>query len=127
MQKQRSRDTGIELALRSELHRRGHRFRVHCRLIAKSRREVDIVLPRHRLAVFVDGCFWHACPDHASWPKHNAEFWRAKIEGNTLRDRQTDSELVAAGWKVLRVWEHTAACDAADIVETHMTAGTRRT
>jgi len=59
-----------------------------------------------RVIVFIDGCFWHGCPEHATWPAHNAEFWREKIETNRLRDRDTDERLTDAGWKVVRVWEH---------------------
>lgn len=113
MRSQRERDTGIELALRSTLHRRGLRFRVHRRVLPGLRREADIVFPRARLAVFVDGCFWHGCPDHATWPKHNAAFWRGKISANVERDRDTDARLEAAGWRVVRVWEHEALESAA--------------
>jgi len=66
----------------------------------------DFVFSRERLAVFVDGCFWHGCPTHATWPKHNAAFWRAKILGNRRRDRAVTRELKQAGWRVLRIWEH---------------------
>jgi DNA mismatch endonuclease (patch repair protein) len=112
MQAQRERDTGIERAIRSKLHARGLRFRLHRRLLAGSRREADLVFGRARVAVFVDGCFWHGCPEHATWPKHNADFWRAKIERNVERDRDTDARLAAEGWHVVRVWEHEDA-DAA--------------
>jgi DNA mismatch endonuclease (patch repair protein) len=66
----------------------------------------DIVFTRKRVAVFVDGCFWHGCPIHASWPKRNADFWRTKIEGNRRRDCEQDRALVEAGWRVVRIWEH---------------------
>jgi len=66
----------------------------------------DFVFPRAKLAVFVDGCFWHGCPRHVTWPKANAAFWREKIEGNLARDRRADRTLRAAGWRVLRIWEH---------------------
>ncbi|MBI4626239.1 MAG: very short patch repair endonuclease [Verrucomicrobia bacterium] len=66
----------------------------------------DFVFPRARLAVFVDGCFWHGCPAHATWPKHNARFWRAKILGNRQRDRTVNRLLKQAGWRVVRIWEH---------------------
>jgi DNA mismatch endonuclease (patch repair protein) len=112
MQAQRERDTGIERAIRSRLHARGLRYRLHQRLLGGSRREADLVFPRSRVAVFVDGCFWHGCPEHATWPKHNADFWRAKIERNVERDRDTDARLAAEGWHVVRVWEHEAV-DAA--------------
>lgn len=118
MQRQRTRDTGVEIALRSELHRRGLRFRVHRRPLRDVRREADIVNASLRLAVFVDGCFWHGCPEHATWPKANDEFWRSKIEGNRERDRDTDRRLHEAGWSVVRVWEHEPASEAADRVMT---------
>lgn len=118
MRAQRERDTGIERALRSLLHRQGLRFRVHRRVLAGLRREVDLVLPRSRVAVFVDGCFWHGCPHHGTWPKNNGTFWKAKIMGNMERDRDTDQRLEAAGWKVVRVWEHELAADAAERIKT---------
>lgn len=114
MRRQRSRDTGVELALRSELHRRGLRYRVHRRPLPGVRREADLVIAKLRLAVFVDGCFWHGCPEHATWPKSNGDFWRAKIEGNRVRDRETDELLVAEGWTVVRVWEHEVVRAGAD-------------
>ena len=106
MSRQRSRDTGIEMALRRELHRSGLRFRIHRRPLPGVRREVDIVFGPVKVAVFVDGCYWHGCPEHATWPKSNAEFWKAKIEGNRLRDADTDARFAGAGWTVVRVWEH---------------------
>jgi DNA mismatch endonuclease, patch repair protein len=117
MTSQRQRDTKGELELRSLLHRRGLRFRVHA-LLPGLRRRSDIVFTRARVAVFVDGCFWHGCPEHGSWPKQNADWWREKIEANQRRDRDTDARLKAAGWTVIRVWEHDDPTRAADrIVE----------
>jgi DNA mismatch endonuclease Vsr len=113
MRAQRERDTGIEREIRSRLHARGLRFRVHRRLLKGSRREVDVVFPGAKVAVFVDGCFWHGCPEHGTWPRNNADFWRRKIEGNLERDRDTDARLEADGWTVVRVWEHEAPADAA--------------
>jgi DNA mismatch endonuclease (patch repair protein) len=113
MRAQRERDTGIERTIRSLLHARGLRFRVHRRLLAGSRREVDVVFPGARVAVFVDGCFWHGCPEHGTWPRNNAEFWRSKIEENIRRDRDTNARLEADGWTVLRVWEHESPDEAA--------------
>jgi DNA mismatch endonuclease, patch repair protein len=113
MRAQRERDTGIEREIRSRLHARGLRFRVHRRLLAGSRREVDVVFPGAKVAVFVDGCFWHGCPEHGTWPRNNAAFWREKIEGNVRRDRDTDARLQDEGWTVVRVWEHEAPADAA--------------
>src|SRR5439155_11794624 len=70
------------------------------------RRRADILFTRARLAVYVDGCFWHVCPRHATWPKANAAWWKKKLEGNVLRDRGTDRMLRAAGWRVAHVWSH---------------------
>ena len=81
------------------------------------RRRADLVFPRSRLAVYVDGCFWHSCPQHATFPKNNAQWWAEKLAGNVARDRDTDEKLIAAGWTVVRVWEHEAATAAADRVE----------
>lgn len=76
-----------------------------------------MVFPRYRIAVLVDGCFWHACPDHATWPKANAEWWQAKLEANVRRDADTDLRLTTAGWTVVRVWEHESPDEAADRTE----------
>jgi DNA mismatch endonuclease, patch repair protein len=116
MQAQARRDTGAERALRSRLHRQGLRFRVHKRPIQPLRREADIVFRPARVAVFIDGCFWHGCPDHASWPKQNKDWWREKIETNRRRDAETDSLLRDAGWLVLRFWEHEDPTAAAETV-----------
>lgn len=113
MQLQSSRNTHPEVALRSALHRMGLRFRVHIRPVPGVRREADVVFPRARVALFVDGCFWHGCPQHASWPKANASWWKAKIDANQARDRDTDERLAEAGWLVVRVWEHEAVDEAA--------------
>ncbi|MGX7825453.1 very short patch repair endonuclease [Actinokineospora sp. 24-640] len=113
MSRQKARDTGTEIALRRALHALGLRYRVHRRPVAGVRREVDVVFTRVRVAVFVDGCFWHGCPEHVTWPRRNAEFWRAKIEGNRARDRDTDARLADAGWRVVRVWEHEDPAEAA--------------
>jgi DNA mismatch endonuclease (patch repair protein) len=117
MSRTAQRDNSRERALRSELHRRGLRFRLHRRLLVGSRRSVDIAFPASRTAVFVDGCFWHGCPEHGTWPKNNADWWRAKIDENVTRDRDTDRKLAEAGWTVLRVWEHEAIETAADRIE----------
>jgi DNA mismatch endonuclease (patch repair protein) len=106
MRRTAQRDTPPELALRSALHRLGLRFRVHVRPIRGLLRQADVAFPSARVAVFVDGCFWHGCPLHGTWPKANAEWWRAKIESNRARDADTDRRLRAAGWTVVRVWEH---------------------
>ncbi|WP_231496063.1 very short patch repair endonuclease [Cellulomonas sp. HZM] len=116
MARVRSRDTTPEMALRRELHRRGRRFYVNRRLLG-DRRTADIVFPRARLAVFVDGCFWHMCPRHGTQSHTNSDWWREKLSGNVERDRRTDVDLAAAGWAVLRVWEHDSVAGAAEAVE----------
>jgi DNA mismatch endonuclease (patch repair protein) len=113
MQGNRKRDTRPELAIRSELHRRGLRYRVDARPIRTLRCKADIVFRPKKVAVFVDGCFWHGCPDHGTSPKTNAAYWRAKIGRNVERDRVNEAELGAAGWTVIRVWEHETPADAA--------------
>ena len=116
MERQTQRDTQPERALRSELHRRGLRYRLHQRPIPSLRRQADLVFTRARVAVFVDGCFWHGCPTHGTWPKNNAEWWRAKIAANQQRDQNTDNALAEAGWLSVRVWEHEDPRAAADRV-----------
>ncbi|WP_433471434.1 very short patch repair endonuclease [Saccharomonospora azurea] len=120
MSRQRSRDTGTEISLRKALHAQGHRFRVHRRPVKGLRREADIVFGPARVAVFVDGCFWHGCPEHATWPKNNAAFWRAKIEANQRRDADTDRQLTEAGWLSIRVWEHEDTESAATRISEHV-------
>ncbi|MFE0327945.1 very short patch repair endonuclease [Streptomyces sp. NPDC058960] len=120
MSRQRSRNTEVEVLLRRELHRAGLRYRVHRRPLPGVRREADVVFGPARVAVFVDGCYWHGCPEHATWPKTNADFWRTKITRNQERDRDTDRKLIEAGWMPMRVWEHedpaVAARKIADVV-----------
>jgi DNA mismatch endonuclease (patch repair protein) len=101
----RRRDTRPELAVRRALHRDGMRFRVDYSPLA-DRRRADIVFTRARVAVFIDGCFWHSCPDHASVPRSNQDYWIPKFRRNVERDRETDADLLTAGWTVLRFWEH---------------------
>ena len=117
MQGNRSRDTAPELALRKLLHARGLRYRVDVRPEKALRRKADIVFTRQRICVFVDGCFWHQCPDHATTPRTNNTYWTTKIETNVRRDRETDERLAEAGWTVLRFWEHDDVLAAADAVE----------
>jgi len=113
-------DTKPELALRSELHRRGLRFRKDLRLdLGTVKPRPDIVFTRARVAVFVDGCFWHSCPDHRGpLPKSNAEYWTAKLTRNVERDRAYDVAMRRAGWTVVRVWEHIGVPEAARLVVT---------
>ncbi|OKI33443.1 very short patch repair endonuclease [Saccharothrix sp. CB00851] len=107
MRANKGRDTRAELALRSALHAVGLRYRVGTRPIKEVRRTADVVFTKAKVAVFVDGCFWHGCPEHYRPAKGaNAEFWRAKIDGNRRRDSDTDERLRRAGWEIVRVWEH---------------------
>ena len=116
MQSTPRRETPCEIAVRKAVHRLGLRFRVDLRLPG-TRRRADLAFISARVAVFVDGCFWHGCPKHATWPKANAKWWREKIETNRRRDRNTDSTLLASGWRVLRYWEHDDASSAARKIE----------
>jgi DNA mismatch endonuclease (patch repair protein) len=116
MSKVRQKWTDAEIALRHELYRRGLRYRVNLEVLKKPRRVAAIVFPGLRIAVFIDGCFWHGCPVHGTWPKRNAEFWRQKIEANRLRDADTNERLRGIGWRVLRFWEHEQSSMAAEII-----------
>ena len=116
MAKVRQKGTAAEMALRRELYRRGLRYRVDYEVLEKPRRVADVAFPGLRIAVFVDGCFWHGCPEHASWPKQNAEFWRQKIEANQQRDRDTNERLDRMGWTVLRFWQHESPAEAAESI-----------
>jgi DNA mismatch endonuclease, patch repair protein len=122
MRANRGKDTGPELKLRRELHSRGLRYRIHRKIIPGLRRSADIVFPKARLAVFVDGCFWHGCPVHGTTAKSNRSYWDAKIEENRQRDRDTDRRLREAGWKPLRIWEHQPVLEAADLIQAALTA-----
>lgn len=113
MQANRRRDTTPELNLRRALHRLGLRYRVDKRPLPDLNRRADIVFGTSRVAVVVHGCFWHGCPQHFSLPATNADYWRAKIETNTARDRDTAERLGQAGWTVVTVWEHEDATEAA--------------
>ena len=116
MAKVRQKGTGAEMALRRELYRRGLRYRVDFEVLRQPRRVADIAFPGLMIAVFVDGCFWHGCPEHATWPKQNAAFWLQKIEANRHRDTETNDRLRSMGWTVLRFWEHEPAPSAADTI-----------
>jgi len=117
MQSARQRDTKPELMLRSALHRRGLRFFVDRAPSPTVRRRADVVFPRLRIAVYIDGCFWHGCPLHGTWPKANADWWREKIARNRERDRDTNRQLADANWTVVRVWEHESTDEAAERIE----------
>lgn len=114
LRRQPTRDTAPEIALRRALHARGLRYRVDRQVLPGVRRRADLVFGPARLAVFVDGCFWHSCPMHGIAPKNNADWWQAKLGRNVARDRDTDRRLQQAGWAVLRVWEHEPVQAAAD-------------
>lgn len=106
MQTQRRVDTKPELELRRLLHARGLRYRVAYPVPGAPRRTIDIAFPGKRVAVFVDGCYWHRCPEHHIPAKNNAGWWAEKLQTNVERDRETDRLLREAGWTVLRAWEH---------------------
>jgi DNA mismatch endonuclease, patch repair protein len=121
MRRNPRRNTGPEVALRSELHRRGLRFRKDLPLRFPDRTiRPDIAFPRARLAVFVDGCFWHACPIHGNEPRANQQYWQPKLARNVARDRAVDAVLRREGWTVLRAWEHEPASGVADRVEAEL-------
>lgn len=123
MEANRRSETRPERLLRSALHKRGLRFRKDKRLRAAGRWvRPDVVFGPVRVAVFVDGCFWHRCPAHATHPQANAAFWQAKFDRNVGRDRADDLALGQAGWTVIRVWEHEDADLAADLIETTVRA-----
>lgn len=113
MRSNRGRDTKPELALRSAVHALGLRYRVSVRPLRDVRRTADLVFPTERVAVFLDGCFWHGCADHHTVAVTNAGFWADKVKGNIARDRDTDSRLAEAGWLSVRVWEHEDPATAA--------------
>ncbi len=106
MSQVRRRDSGPELRLRSDLHRRGLRFRVDVPLPGMRRRRADILFKSAKVAVLVDGCFWHGCPQHGVLPNANREWWQQKLQENRARDAETDRFLEAQGFLVFRVWEH---------------------
>jgi DNA mismatch endonuclease, patch repair protein len=106
MSRQRRRDTGPEMQLRRALHRMGLRYRVNQALPGMPRRRADVTFPRAHVVVFVDGCFWHRCPEHATDPINNGSWWARKLQGNVARDQETNVRLRDAGWTVIRLWEH---------------------
>ncbi|WAL72562.1 very short patch repair endonuclease [Kitasatospora sp. YST-16] len=116
MRKQARKDTAPELAVRRLLHRRGLRYRVNSPVPGMSRRTMDISFSHAKVAVFMDGCFWHGCPEHATEPKSNAAWWRAKLDRNMERDEETTHHLVAQGWTVLRFWEHETVSEVAETI-----------
>lgn len=114
MKGNRKRDTRPEIRLRSALHRAGLRFRKDRSITAGDLRvRADVVFPTARVVVFSDGCFWHACPEHGTSPQSNQDYWTPKLARNVDRDRRVDEALLAAGWTVVRVWEHEVPEEAA--------------
>ncbi|MFH9265213.1 very short patch repair endonuclease [Streptomyces sp. NPDC017546] len=106
MQAIRSRDTKPERLIRRLVHANGLRYRVAARPLPDLRRTADMVFRPAKVAVFIDGCYWHGCPEHYVSPKTNPGYWSEKVARNVARDRDTDQRLSAAGWLVLRFWEH---------------------
>ncbi|MER5807943.1 very short patch repair endonuclease [Streptomyces sp. NPDC002033] len=106
MQAIRSRDTKPELVIRRLVHSRGLRYRIAARPLPGLRRTADLVFRPAKVAVFIDGCYWHGCPEHYVSPKTNPGYWSEKVARNMARDRDTDQQLEEAGWLVLRFWEH---------------------
>lgn len=118
MQANKSRDTGPELAVRRLLHAAGLRYRVAFQPLTGVRRRADIVFPAKRLAVFIDGCFWHGCPEHGRTEfNRNVAYWTDKIAGNRARDLETTGLLSEAGWHVLRFWEHEEPSEVVTVIQ----------
>lgn len=106
MSAQRRQDTAVELRFRRELYRAGVRYRVAYPVPGLPRRSIDVALPGRKVAIFIDGCYWHRCPRHHVPAKHNAAWWSQKLEANVRRDEETTRHLTDAGWHVVRFWEH---------------------
>jgi DNA mismatch endonuclease (patch repair protein) len=120
------RESELERELRRRLFARGLRFRKHIRVLPNNRCEPDIAFTRARVAVFVDGCFWHRCPEHATHPRLNGQWWKAKLDANVARDRACDEALTSAGWHVMRFWEHEDVVAMADTIERAVRAPVRQ-
>lgn len=123
MQANRGRDTQPELAIRRAVHALGLRYRVDRAPLPGVRRRADLVFSRAKVAVFVDGCFWHGCPEHHTISKTNAEFWAEKVKRNRERDAETDRLLRGAGWTVVRTWEHEPVEEVAERVRAAVRGG----
>ncbi|HVW86586.1 MAG TPA: very short patch repair endonuclease [Bryobacteraceae bacterium] len=119
MSRIRGANTKPEILLRSALHASGLRFRLHRRDLPGA---PDIVFPGARVAVFVDGCFWHGCPSHGARPKTNREFWSSKLAANRRRDLNVNASLKDSGWTVLRFWEHEVKRGLPGVVRSVVTA-----
>jgi DNA mismatch endonuclease (patch repair protein) len=126
MQGNRKRDTRPELSLRRAVHAAGLRYRVASRPLPQRPWTADLVFSRARVAVFVDGCYWHGCPDHYAQPRTNPGYWSSKIERNRSRDALVDGELQTAGWRSVRIWEHEPIEAAlAQVIEAVRASGSR--
>ena len=124
MQANRSRDTKPELAVRRLLHARGLRYRVALAPEKSLRRRADIVFTKQRVAIFIDGCFWHGCPEHGRAAfNRNPDYWPDKIAGNKARDLDTNDKLADAGWRVLRFWEHEDPSSVAEVIARAVRSG----
>jgi DNA mismatch endonuclease (patch repair protein) len=108
--------TGPEMAVRRLLFSKGLRYRVQYPVPGASRRTIDIAFPGNKVAVFIDGCFWHGCTEHRNIPAHNNAWWKNKIEQNRSRDRDTNEKLRDADWLVLRHWEHDSVAQIASVI-----------
>lgn len=127
MQAIKSRDTTPERLIRSLVHAQGFRYRVAARPLPNLRRTADLVFRPAKLAVFIDGCYWHGCPQHYVPPRTNAGYWSDKVARNIARDRDTDDQLRTAGWIVLRFWEHDPAEECALKIATTVSQLRKRT
>lgn len=120
-------DTKPELAIRSALHRLGYRFRKDYRIVDDDVRvAADIVFTQARVAIFIDGCFWHRCPHHGNSPRANGEYWRRKLDRNVARDRHVEAVLAINGWRVVRIWEHETVEAALGRIQDALPAGSRK-
>jgi len=119
----RRKDTKTELDLRRLLHARGLRYRVTYPVPTRPRRTMDVAFTRAKVAIFLDGCFWHGCPEHATQPRANADWWRQKLRSNVERDADTTRVLTDQGWTVLRFWEHEEPASIADAIEAVLRGG----
>jgi DNA mismatch endonuclease, patch repair protein len=124
MRANRKTDTAPEVTIRAAVHRRGMRFRKHLSVrVSNLSVRPDIVFTRQRVAVFIDGCFWHCCPVHGNRPQSNSRYWEAKLARNRARDAAVNAALEAEGWVVLRVWEHERPDEAADVISAVVSGG----
>jgi DNA mismatch endonuclease, patch repair protein len=126
MQANRRRDTKPELAIRRRVHAAGLRYRVDTRPLPDLNRRADLVFTRAQVAVFVDGCYWHGCPEHGTTARINADYWTEKVRRNRERDSETNRLLVEAGWTVIRVWEHEEVGHVAERVSSEVAASGMR-